>query len=197
MVARRQRRRDESAALALVPDRAPAEDDKATQERQLQAARDVADRMLGYLDQADAGDEAALAKLNDLLRQAPYAASKLISGLDYSAETELLGMFGLHWRAGGLAINRTQLQERRRALLGEHPSELERLIVGQLMRDWLWCLALDMKYSIAFREGLSLATGEFWGKQRERAHRQFTATAKTLATIRAAQTPALAMIVNP
>jgi len=142
-------------------------------------AKGVPPEFITLIQQADAGNRAALERLRETYAELPSIADHM-SSLQYHAEREALGGLG----AGGAETFAAQADRWRKRLMGEDPTPLERLLVNRVVLDWLHALRMDLTYHQKFNGGLSLAQGEFYAKQAERAQRRLLRSTKALAEVR-------------
>lgn len=146
----------------------------------------VPPEFLALIRRADTGETAALARLREAYAELPMIADH-ISSLQYNAEREVLAGMG----AGAAETFATQANRLRNRLAGDDPAPLERLLVNRVVLDWLHALRMDLIYQQKFNGSLSLAQGEFYAKQAERAQRRFLRSVMALAQVRRLLTPAV------
>lgn len=154
--------------------------------RSIADGRAVPPEFLALIRRADAGDAAALARLREAYAELPAIADH-VSSLQYVAEREVLGAMG----NGATETFAAQADRWRKRLAGDDPSPLERLLVNRVVLDWLHALRMEVLYQQKFNGSLSLAQGEFYAKQAERAQRRFLRSVTALAQVRRLLAPTL------
>jgi hypothetical protein len=128
------------------------------------------------------GDERAVPRLREILREAPELARKFV---DPAVQTER-SMIETYAGRDGLVVRETlphTLKALRTQLEGESPSPLERLLVERIAATWLQLHYFETLYAQNM-DKLSIARSEFHQKRIDRAHRRHLSAVKTLAQIR-------------
>ena len=128
------------------------------------------------------GDEGAVPRLREILREAPELARKFV---DPAAQTER-SMIQTYAGGDGLVVRETlphTLEAFRAKLEGESPSPLERLLVERIVATWLQLHYFETLYAQHMDE-MTIPQGEFHQKRIDRAHRRHLSAVKTLAQIR-------------
>lgn len=142
---------------------------------------------------AGKGDQSALATIKDMMDGAPGALEfwQRLGDLAVSVEKTWIKTFV--GEKDLLAIEGVQqrLEAMRRGLAGPAPSPLEQLLADRIVLCWL-----QMQYAEAWlaqknQGNLSLALGEYYQRQAERAQRRYLAAIKALATVRRLLVPAV------
>ena len=154
---------------------------------------EMTNHLLKLIARADTGDDAALADLKAALDEAP-ALTRSISGLGQNAEWSVLRAMlsnAPKQDAGSFELFARQLDAMRKELRGAEPTPLERLLVDRLVLDWLFANYQDTRYAQKLNGSISISEAEYWQRGRERAHRQVTRAAHTLATVRRLVAPSV------
>jgi hypothetical protein len=88
----------------------------------------------------------------------------------------------------------TQMAGHLRAQLGgPDPTPLERLLVERVVVSWLWMYQADMMGALQTK---TLAVGDYFERNVDRAHRRFLAAVKALAQVRRLALPVLLAQIN-
>ncbi|MES2459851.1 MAG: hypothetical protein V4671_04650 [Armatimonadota bacterium] len=92
-------------------------------------------------------------------------------------------------------ILRQEANQHKDALLGESPTQLERILVDRIVACGLQVGALEREYDAALSKagGMYISQSESFGKKIERAHKNHLMAIKTLAQVRKLQLPTIAM----
>jgi hypothetical protein len=135
----------------------------------------------GLVEQAQAGDTTALARLRQLVDEHPEVW-RHFGDLAARVEGAWLGLLAADHPLMVEALKRTA-QEMKTDLLGENPTRLERLLVDQVVSGWL-----ETRYAEA-QAVRPASSGVDQGARRlrheESAKRRLLAAVKTLTTLRA------------
>jgi hypothetical protein len=134
---------------------------------------------LKALIEAAGEDPDALAKLQRVYADAP-ALAKRIGGLLFQVEHKLLSGYPDGYRE----TLQQQARDMRKSLNGESGSELEKLLVGRLVLDWMASLLADHDRALAPGQSRSLELSRFYDQQADRAQKRFLRSADSLARVR-------------
>ncbi|HVK11297.1 MAG TPA: hypothetical protein VM597_21180 [Gemmataceae bacterium] len=150
-------------------------------------------RMKAILDRANSGDPAALPALRKVLDDHPDLAAAL-GDLARHGRQSLIDL-----AAGGSPLAREALNHQvdvlRTRLLGEAPSELERLLAERLVVCWIEANHTSVDLTARLQGGGGADAGCLAAVKRlDRANARFLAAAKTLATVRRLLKPGLSAL---
>jgi hypothetical protein len=151
------------------------------------AAPADAEKLLKFLKRAQSGDASTLPRLQRLMREPGFAD---MCGCDLArlAELSLVGALAgenLVLKEGVLS----KMASLRGELAGPDPSPVERLLVERVVACWLQSCAADVRCAQA--KDLSFASGEYYQRRMDQAHRRFLQAVKTLELVRKMAVPVL------
>jgi hypothetical protein len=143
--------------------------------------RELLDELKGYVVQAQDGDEEALSKIREILKEAPRLA-RLFVDLTTAAERSLLK------RVAGddpltQEVLRPQLETMRKELAGPDAPPLEKLLAERIVACWLQLQHADAIYAENLGD-MSMAQSEYHQRRLDRLHRRYLSSIKALAQIR-------------
>jgi hypothetical protein len=140
------------------------------------------------LERARKGDESVLPAVREILKDAD-AVDRLGGDLPRMAEQSLIrASTGENLSFREALIRKLELL--RDELAGPVPAPLERLLVDRVVACWLQLHLADL--FLSQQEGkLTLAQGEYHQRARDRAHKRYLTSIKTLALIRKLALPVL------
>ncbi len=121
----------------------------------------------------------ALARLQQVYADAPALANR-IGGLLFQVEHKLLSRYPDGYRE----TLQHQAREMRTSLNGESGSELETVLVGRLVLDWMASLLADQDRALLPGESRNLELSRFYDQQADRAQKRFLRSAESLARVR-------------
>lgn len=134
---------------------------------------------LKALIEAAGKDPDALARLQQVYADAPELA-KRIGGLLFQVEHRLLSRYPDGYRE----TLQQQAREMRKSLNGESGSKLEKLLVKQLVLDWMASLLADQDRALLPGESRNLELSRFYDQQADRCQKRFLRSAESLARVR-------------
>jgi hypothetical protein len=129
------------------------------------------------------GDEGAVPRLREVLREAPELARRFVDPA-IQAERSIIDSFA--GGDSGLVVREAlphTLEALRVELGGRSPSPLERLLVERIVATWLQLHYFETLYAQNMDE-MTIPESEFHQKRIGRAHRRHLSAVKTLAQIR-------------
>ena len=135
----------------------------------------------GLVEQAQAGDTTALARLRQLLDEQPEVW-RHFSDLAARVEGAWLGLLAADHPLMVEALKRTA-QELKTDLLGENPTQLERLLVDRVVSGWLEARYAEAQAARPASGGVDQAARRL--RHEESAKRRLLAAVKTLTALRA------------
>jgi hypothetical protein len=128
------------------------------------------------------GDEGAVPRLREILREAPELARRFV---DPAIQTQR-SMIETYAGGDSPVVRETlphTLEALRVELGGGYPSPLERLLVERIAATWLQLHYFETLYAQNI-SNLTIVQSEFHQKRIDRAHRRHLSAVKTLAQIR-------------
>lgn len=134
-----------------------------------------------FLERAQAGDEATLPLIGEIMDALSDRSRKFGGDLAYEAEQALIREYAKKnlWIKEALTRRMDQL---RSELAGPNPTPLERLLVERVVLCWAHAYYADCEYAVsvnASREDREVAQ-----RQQDRSQRRYLAAIKCLATVR-------------
>ena len=144
----------------------------------LQAAKELKALMVRAHD----GDEGALPKLREILREAPSLAHKLMDPAKIS-ERSAVALYASKDDLLAQEAIPVVLKQMRLELEGENPTPLERMLVERVVATWLQVQCYETLYAQNIKE-MTMTQGEHHQRRIGRAHRRHLSAVRTLAQIR-------------
>ncbi len=135
--------------------------------------------LLDLIRAADRGDKQALSHLR-LIYEAVPAITDAVSSWQYSVERDIMGTA----QPGATETLAAQANRLRKRLAGDDPSPLESVLVNRVVLDHLHALNCEQTLQQKLAGSVSLAQGEYFHKQAERAQRRLLRSTKALAEVR-------------
>ena len=143
--------------------------------------RELLDELQGYIAKAQEGDEEALSKIRQVLKEAPRLAQIFMDLADVF-ESSLVKRV-----AGNDPLTQEvispQLEIMRKELAGPNVSPLERLLAERIVACWLQLQYADAIYAEKM-DNLTMAQSEYHQRKLDRLHRRYLSSIKALAQIR-------------
>ncbi len=158
--------------------------------------RAIVERVIGPTDPAEVARHVGLLAASDSTRpEGTPSGIKIMRKVHASdAGREVSELLISKWTddAMGRELLRQQVQEMKLDLLGEKPSAIERLLVDRVATCWLGLqvaerVAINLSGSAIF----SAAEKGFYDKARDRAHRRYLETLRSLSLVRTRALPAM------
>jgi hypothetical protein len=143
--------------------------------------REILDELKAHIAQAQSGDEEALSRVRELLKEAPRFA-RIFSDLAKTAEHAILERVS----GGDILVEAAlpvQLESMRKELAGPDPSPLEKLLAERICACWLQLQYAEIIYAQNLGK-MNLAQCEHYQRRLDRLHRRYLSSIKTLAQIR-------------
>jgi hypothetical protein len=143
--------------------------------------RELLDDLKGCLVQAQAGDEEALTKVREILKEAPRLA-RIFVDLAKVAEHSFVKRVSGDNPLVQEAIP-PQLKAKREELAGPEPSPLEKLLAERIVACWLQLQYAEAIYAQNLGD-MNMAQSEYHQRRLDRLHRRYLSSIKSLAQIR-------------
>jgi len=101
-----------------------------------------------------------------------------------------------HWTGDEFSrvVLETRTKDLRRSLLGDTPTQLERLLVERIAVCSLQVQIADAQYMSAMKQGTTLPRAEFFERLMDRAQRRYLGAIKALAQVRRLQLPTVTQL---
>jgi hypothetical protein len=149
-------------------------------------------RFDALMDAANDGDKHAQAELSALFEQRPDLFQQVQQAVINLADrwTELYA--GKDWAAQ--YAHKRYMAAQGRALLGDNPTQLERMLVGRVLLNSVALQAAEASYLHNFTPDRSLDVLEFLDRRIDRAQRRYLTAMKTLAQVRRLQLPPIGQL---
>ncbi len=149
---------------------------------ELESRLEVAKELKALMVRAHEGDEGALPRLREVLREAPSLARRLMD----PAKIAELAAVGLYATEDDLLAQEAMplvLKQMRSELEGADPTPLERMLVERVVATWLQVQSYETHYSQNARK-MTMAQSEHHQKRIDRAHNRHLSAVRALAQVR-------------
>ncbi len=143
--------------------------------------RELLDEIKGCFAKARDGDEEALSKIRQVLKEAPRLAQIFVDLADVFESSVLKRVAGNDPLTQ--EVLSPQLEIMRKELAGPNVSPLERLLAERIVACWLQLQYADAMYAEKMND-MTMAQSEYYQRQIDRFHRRYLSSIKTLAQIR-------------
>ena len=143
--------------------------------------RELLDELKGCVERAQDGDEEALFKVREILKEAPRLA-RIFVDLANIAQRSLVQRFSGDDPLVQEAIP-PQLKAKREELAGPEPSPLEQLLAERIVACWLQLQYAEAIYAQNLGD-MNMMQSEYHQRRLDRLHRRYLSSIKTLAQIR-------------
>ena len=143
--------------------------------------RELIDELEACVVQAQDGDEKALSKVRQLLKEEPRMA-RIFVDLAAEAERSLIKTVSGDDPLTKVALP-PQLESMRKELAGPEASHLERLLAERIVACWLQLQYAEAIYAQNLGK-LNMVQSEYHQRRLDRLHRRYLSSIKTLAQIR-------------
>ncbi len=156
---------------------------KTDEHKTLTPARrgELIDELKGCVEQAQEGDEEALSKVREILKEAPRLA-RIFVDLANVAERSFVKRFSGDDPLVQEALP-PQLKAKREELAGPEPSPLEQLLAERIVACWLQLQYAEAIYAQNLGD-MNMVQSEYHQRRLDRLHKRYLSSIKTLAQIR-------------
>jgi len=143
--------------------------------------RELLDELKRCVEQAQDGNEEALSKVREILKEAPRLAWIFVD-IANIAERSLVERFSGDDPLVRAAIP-PQLKAKREELAGPDPSSLEQLLAERIVACWLQLQYAETIYAQNLGD-MNMVQSEYHQRRLDQLHRRYLSSIKTLAQIR-------------
>ncbi len=161
----------------------PDPDLSAMTQEEIEARRDMVDRLNELVKKAEKGDKEVVPEIQEILKASPELAWQL---MDYAklAEWHFIERMSKDKDFAAKEVLNRQLKAMREEIAGEDPSPLERLLAERVVATWLQIQLFEGLYASGMSKSMTIAQGNYYQKRLDQTYRRHLSAIRTLAQIR-------------